>query len=252
MEHGASGLGWGGNSLALLILPLAFTGRLGRNVTFGRVQRAKERLLMSGTATPGGSNPSYGGPERRKNLPTLELWQENIKALNAAGLTNCQMRYALSGGNLSFFVRFENEVPVGKLNIIFPEVDHRILTGEGWAKFVLTVTINDEGRLVIETSGRYERDQVPLDVKILFERDIGLGVGIGTDQIQATDARNGEVSETSMREIIDEKLKDGERRYSRKDDEVTTVSIEGMVAIASRYLKQLATRRRVLKKDGPA
>jgi hypothetical protein len=207
---------------------------------------------MNGTANPGSGIPSYGGPERRRNLPTLELWQENIKALNAAGLTNCQMRYALAGGNLSFFVRFENEVPVGKLNLIFPEVDHSLLTGEGWSKFVLTVTINDEGRLVIDVWGRYERDQVPLDVKVVFIRDIGLGVGIGTDQIQATDVRTGELVEDSMRSIIDEKLKDGERKYSRKDDDVTSVSIEGMIAIANRYLKQLAARRRVLKKDGPA
>jgi hypothetical protein len=203
---------------------------------------------MNGTATTGSAGSQYGGQDRRKNLPTMELWQENIKALNEAHLTNCQMRYALAEDSLAFFVRFENEVPVGKLNIIFPEVDKRILAGEGWAKFVLTVTINDEGRLAIDAWGRYERDQVPLDVKVEFVRDIGLGVGIGTDLVQVTDARNGEVTETTLREIIDETLKDGERRYSRKEDDVTTVSVEGMIAISSRFLKQLAIRRKVLPK----
>lgn len=200
---------------------------------------------MNGSVKSGGAG-AYGGPDRRRNLPTMELWQENIKALNEAHLTNCQMRYALAEGSLAFYVRFENEVPVGKLNIVFPEVDKQILAGEGWAKFVLTVTINDEGRLAIDAWGRYERDAVPLDVKVEFVRDIGLGVGIGTDVVQATDARNGESVESTLHDIIDTTLKDGERRYSRKDDEVTTVSVEGMIAIINRYLRQHATARKVL------
>jgi hypothetical protein len=189
----------------------------------------------------------YTGPDRRKNLPTIELWQENIKFLNQSGLTNCQMRYALVSGKLSFFVRFENEIPIGKLDILFPEVDEKMLEAEGWSKFVLTITINDEGRLLIELWGHYERDGVPLDVKVDFARDIGLGVGLAMDQVAVTDTRNGEVTTATMKEIIDERLKDGERRYARKDDDVMNVSVEGMVAIGCRYLKQLAVRRRAIK-----
>ncbi len=100
---------------------------------------------MTAAHSPGQN--SYSGPERRKNLPTMDLWQENIKSLNSSRLTNCQMRYALSGDSLTFLVRFENEVPVGKLDLVFPELDHSALIAEGWQKFVLTIFINDEGQL---------------------------------------------------------------------------------------------------------
>jgi hypothetical protein len=191
---------------------------------------------------------NYKGPERRNELPTMELWQENIKSLNSNNLTNLQMRYALSGSDLTFLVRFENEVPSGKLDLVFPEMEHANLIEEGWQKFVLTIFINDEGELKIEMRGRYERDEVPLDVKLEFTRDIGMGVGIDIDVIQMTDTRSGESGETSLGEIIDEHLKDGERRYARKNDETTNVSVEGMVAILSRFLKQFSVSRRVLHK----
>lgn len=201
---------------------------------------------MTSADSTGGKN--YRGPERRSQLPTMELWQENIKSLNSNSLTNCQMRYALSGGDLTFLVRFENEIPVGKLDLVFPEMEHGALLSEGWQKFVLTIFINDEGQLRIEMRGRYERDEVPLDIKLEFTRDIGMGVGIDIDRILMTDTRNGESGETSMADIIDERLKDGERRYARKDDEVTSVSVEGMVAILARFLKQFSISRRVLQK----
>lgn len=188
----------------------------------------------------------YSGPERRKQLATLELWQENIKELNRGGLTNCQMRYALAAEQVTFIVRFENEVPSGQFSVIFPELDPQALTTDGWQKLVLTITINDEGRLVIELWGRYERDSVPLDVKLFFERDVGLGVGVAKDTMEATDARNAETIRASFQAILGETMKDGESRYARKGDEVNNVSVEGMLAILGRYLKQLAVSRRML------
>ncbi len=190
--------------------------------------------------------PGYKGPDRRTQLATMELWQENIKALNQAGLTNCQMRYALNDGAITFIVRFENEIPMGMFNFHFPEFDQAHLAAAGWVKFVLTITINDEGKLGIEMWGRYERDEVPLDVKMMFERDIGLGIGIAKDVISSTDDRNAEIVETSFQAIISEKMKDGEPRYSRKNDDVQSVSVEGMIAILGRFLKQLAVSRRML------
>lgn len=192
------------------------------------------------------SPPEYNGPERRKPLPTMELWQENIKALNQGGLTNCQMRYALNDDQITFIVRFENEVPAGKFDLVFPSLDPKALKVEGWQKLVLTITISDEGRMAVELWGRYERDEVPLDVKILFERDVGLGVGITRDSIEATDARTAETVKTSFQAVIGETMRDDERRYARKDDEVGTISVEGMVAVLGRYVKQLAVSRRHL------
>ncbi len=190
--------------------------------------------------------PDYQGPDRRKQLATMELWQENIKALNQSELTNCQMRYALNEGQITFIVRFENEIPMGNFDFRFPEFEQSTLTEAGWTKFVLTITINDEGKLAIEMWGRYERDQVPLDVRMLFERDIGLGVGIAKDSITATDDRNAETVETTFQDVVSEKMKDSEPRYARKDDDVQSISVEGMIAVLGRFLKQLAVSRRML------
>jgi|AMFO01.1.fsa_nt_gi hypothetical protein len=190
--------------------------------------------------------PSYTGPDRRKHLPTMELWQENIKALNQAGLTNCQMRYALNEGAITFIVRFENDIPTGSFDFTFPELDKTALTEAGWEKFVLTILVNDEGKLNIQMWGHYARDEVPLDVRMTFERDIGLGVGVLADEVLATDERTAETVKTTFADLLAERLKDGEPRYARKDDDVSNISVEGMISILGRYLKQLAVSRRVL------
>lgn len=187
----------------------------------------------------------YSGPERRKNLPTLELWQENIRALNQNNISNCQMRYAVTPDSLTFIMRFENEVPVGQLDFFFPDVDSKKVISDGWARFVLTVTVSDEGRLSVDIWGRYERDSVPLDVKVVFVRDIGMGVGIANDEISFTDARDSSSETTSFATVIDAKMRSGDRKFARKDDDVRQVSVEGMIAILARYLKDSAVRRRV-------
>lgn len=192
------------------------------------------------------STPTYAGPERRKQLPTMELWQENIKALNQNDLTNCQMRYALNDGAITFIVRFENEVPTGSFDFRFPEFEKAALTESGWQKFVLTILVNDEGKLSIQMWGHYERQEVPFEVRLTFARDVGLGIGVVTDEIMTTDERTAEGVKSSLAELIAERLKDGEPRYARTDDEVTNISVEGMVAILGRYLKQLAVSRRML------
>ncbi len=189
---------------------------------------------------------NYTGPDRRKNLPTLELWQENIKALNQLNLYSCRMRYAMTPDGITFLLRFEDQIPVGALQFVFPDVDRDRLVKEGWVRFVLTLTVTVEGTLAVDLWGRYERDTVPLDVKVAFVRDIGLGVGVGTDEVTFTDARDGTVVASSFKEIIEARLKTGEPKYARKDDRVHDISVEGMVAVLTRYLKDSAVRRRVL------
>jgi hypothetical protein len=190
--------------------------------------------------------PGYTGPERRKNLPTMELWQENIKALNRCQVSNCQMRYALTAEELAFLMRFEDQIPIGHLHFVFPEIDREKLVAEGWNKFVLTLSINDEGKLSVHIRGRYERDGVPLDVSVEFTRDIGTGVGVENDTVSFIDARDESRVDASLAEIIEVRLKSGDRKYARKDDEVSSVSVEGMVNIIARYLKDSAVRRRIL------
>ncbi|MCD6499165.1 MAG: hypothetical protein J7M25_12815 [Deltaproteobacteria bacterium] len=192
------------------------------------------------------SGQDYTGPDRRKNLPTMELWQENIRALNQCSLSNCQMRYALTSDELTFLVRFENEIPVGRLNFVFPDVDKDRLVGDGWKRFVLTVSITDEGRLSVDLWGRYERDSVPLDIKGKFVRDIGLGIGVAEDVVSFVDTRNGTTEDNTLQQILDTKLKSGEPKYARKDDSVSSISVEGMIAVLTRYFKDSAVRRRVL------
>jgi len=189
---------------------------------------------------------NYAGPDRRKNLPTMELWQENIRALSQCNLSNCQMRYALTADELTFLVRFENEIPVGRLNFVFPDVDKDRLVGDGWKRFVLTVSITDEGRLSVDLWGRYERDGVPLDIKGKFVRDIGLGIGVAEDVVSFVDSRDGSTEESTLQHILDTKLKSGESKYARKDDSVSSISVEGMIAVLTRYFKDSAVRRRVL------
>jgi hypothetical protein len=190
--------------------------------------------------------PGYTGPERRKNLPTMELWQENIKALNQCEVGNCQMRYALTPEELTFLMRFEDEIPVGHLHFVFPEIDRSSLVSQGWARFVLTLGISVEGELSVEIRGHYTRDNVPLDVRAKFVRDIGAGVGIATDEVSFIDKRDSSEHPTTLEAIMGEKLKSGDLKYARKDDDVRSVSVEGMVAILSRFFKDSAVRRRIL------
>lgn len=190
----------------------------------------------------------YSGPERRKNLPTMELWQENIRALNQCQVSKCQMRYALTAQELTFLMRFENEIPIGRLNFIFPSLEKDDIISEGWQTFVLTLGISEEGTLSVEIRGHYNRDGVPLDTRVRFVRDLGAGVGVAEDSVTFTDRRDGSSHPATLNEIIAIKLKSGEPKYARRDDDIKTLSIEGMVAVLCRYMKVSAVRRRVLPK----
>ncbi len=190
----------------------------------------------------------YSGPERRKNLPTMELWQENIRALSQCQVTGCQMRYALTPQELTFLFRFENQIPMGRINFLFPSIERESVVSECWQTFVLTLGISDEGKMSVEIRGFYNRDGVPLDVRVQFVRDLGVGVGIVEDSVSYTDRRDGSTHSSTLAEIISTKLKSGDPKYSRKDDDVKNISVEGMVAVLCRYMKVSAVRRRVLPK----
>ena len=102
--------------------------------------------------------------------------------------------------------------------------------------------------MFVEVRGRFERDAVPLDVKFEFLRTIRGGRGVGHDLVEFVDTRTREQVDTTMESVIDERLKDGTRKYCRKDDTLRDMSVEGFVAILTRYLKDSAIRRRVLPK----
>lgn len=199
-------------------------------------------------------NATYTAPdgkswaERRRVAPTsLELYRANTAALEAARVGSCQMRYSLVGEAISFYFRFENELPSGRIGFTFPVMYPENLIKEGWKKYFLTLDIHAGGQLVVEARGRFERDGVPLDVLGEFIRVVGGGPGVAHDQITWTDPRNKESVGTTMEALLDEKFKDGTPKYCRKGDSLRDLSIEGWVAVITRYAKDSALRRRAVK-----
>jgi len=187
-------------------------------------------------------------PERRRQAPSsIELYQANKQGLETAGVGACQMRWALVGEEISFFFRFEDELPSGRLAFIFPLMYPENLIKEGWKKYFLTLDITVENQLFVQARGRFERDGVPLDVTAEFLRVVGRGTGIGQDLIGWTDTRNGESSSSSMEEVLRAKFKDGTNKYCRGGDTLRDLSVEGYVAVLTRYIKDMALRRRALK-----
>lgn len=200
------------------------------------------------------SNPTYvstdgkSWPERRRQAPTsMELYKANADALEAAGVHACQMRFALVGEKVSFFFRFEDELPRGRLGFTFPMMYVENLMNEGWQKYFLTLDITREKQLAVEARGRFEREGVPLDVKADFLRVVGQGRGIGQDIIQWTDTRTHDADVYTMEEVLTAKFKDGTNKYCRGGDTLRDLSIEGYVAVLTRYAKDMAMRRRAIK-----
>jgi hypothetical protein len=187
--------------------------------------------------------------ERRNDaLPMKELYLRNVEALTACGMTAVEMRYALNETKASFIYTFEGQVPVGMLGLTFPRTYPDNLVAEGWKKFMLILDVIVEGQLGVKARGRYERDGVPLEVETELLRSWGQGARIVIDTVAFTDLRTKERFETSLETAINDKLKDGTRKFCRKEDNLIDMSVEGVVAIATRYLKDAALRRRVLKK----
>lgn len=187
-------------------------------------------------------------PERRRQAPTsIELYQANKQALETAGVDACQMRWALVGEEISFFFRFEDELPVGRLAFVFPLMYPENLIKEGWKKYFLTLDITAENQLFVQARGRFERDGVPLDVEAEFLRAVGHGTGIGRDEIIWTDARNRESSTHAMDDVLVAKFKDGTNKYCRGGDLLRDLSVEGYVAVLTRFVKDMALQRRALK-----
>ena len=187
-------------------------------------------------------------PERRRQAPTsIELYRSNAAALETAGVSQCQMRFAMVGEKISFFFRFEKELPRGKLEFVFPMMYVENLQKEGWTKYFLTMDITSDKELFVEARGRFERDGVVLDVVGQYLRVVGAGRGIGQDLVTWTDTRNGEMDTFNMEETLSAKFKDGTNKYCRGGDTLRDLSIEGYVAVLTRRVKDTALRRKAIK-----
>lgn len=192
---------------------------------------------------PGGIN----WQERRRIAPsTIELWKSNVSALEECGVKSCQMRYALIDGAQSFVFTFDQAVPAGRIGLTFPATYPENYVSEGWGKLVMTLDASVEKEMLVHIRGRYERDNVPLDVDVEFLRTLRGGKGVGKDVVATVDSRNQNLEQTSLETLIEEKNVDGMRKYCRKDDNLRDMSVEGFVAIVTRYLKDVAIRRRAL------
>ena len=205
-------------------------------------------MVSSGTTSsnsgaPGGINWA----ERRRVAPsTIELWKSNVSALQECGVASCQMRYALIDGKQSFVFTFNQAVPMGRIGLTFPATYPENYVTEGWTKLIMTLDATVEKEMLVHIRGRYERDSVPLDIDVEFLRTLRGGRGVGKDMVTTTDARNGQVEHTTLDDLIQEKNVDGVRKYCRKDDNLRDMSVEGFVAIITRYLKDVAIRRRAM------
>jgi len=201
----------------------------------------------------GGTTPSSGAPgginwtERRRVAPsTIELWKSNVTALQACNVDSCQMRYAFIDGKQSFVFTFNQAVPKGRLGLTFPATYPENYASEGWTKLIMTLDATVQKEMLVHIRGRYERDNVPVDVDVEFLRTIRGGRGVGKDTVSTTDTRNQQAEHTSLEALIEEKNVDGNRKYCRKDDNLRDMSVEGFVAIITRHLKDVTIRRRAL------
>ncbi len=187
-------------------------------------------------------------PERRRQAPTsMELYKANVTALEAAGVSACQMRFALVGEKVSFYFRFDGELPRGRLGFTFPMMYVENLINEGWTKYFLTLDISREGQLITEARGRFAREGVTLDVLGEYVRIVGQGRGVGQDLVTWTDTRNKEQGTFTMEDTLAAKFKDGTNKFCRGGDSLRDLSIEGYVAVLTRRVKDTALRRKAIK-----
>lgn len=203
--------------------------------------------MVSSGDTSGSAPGGINWEERRRVAPsTIELWKSNVAALEECGVQSCQMRYALIDGAQSFVFTFDQVVPAGRIGLTFPATYPENYQAEGWSKLIMTLDATVEKEMLVHIRGRYERDSVPLDVDVEFLRTIRGGKGVGKDLVTAVDTRNQQSEQTSLEALIDEKNVDGMRKYCRKDDNLRDMSVEGFVAIVTRFLKDVAIRHRAL------
>ncbi|MFH2009182.1 MAG: hypothetical protein ABI333_21515 [bacterium] len=201
--------------------------------------------MVSSSIPPSTGSDGINWQERRRQaLSTIELYKANLTALNACGVEACQMRYAFIGGEKSFLFSFEDEMPRGRIALTFPMTYPENYEAEGWKKLILTLDVSTDKQLLVSIRGRYERDEVPFDIDVEFLRTLRGGRGIGRDVVSVTDTRSGEVIDSSMEQVIEEKHADGNLKYCRKSDTLRDMSVEGFIAILSRYFKDCAIRRR--------
>lgn len=205
-------------------------------------------MVSSGTPpSSSGAPDGINWAERRRIAPsTIELWKSNVSALQACGVKSCQMRYALIDGKQSFVFTFNQAVPTGRIGLTFPATYPENYVNEGWSKLIMTLDATVEKEMLVHIRGRYERDNVPLDIDVEFLRTIRGGRGVGKDAVTTTDARNQQAEHTTLEALINEKNVDGNRKYCRKDDNLRDMSVEGFVAIITRHLKDVAIRRRAM------
>ncbi len=148
------------------------------------------------------------------------------------------VRLAVAGESRAIF-KFPG-VPGQPVDLPIPALEPEKYGIDGWLSISTTVEFSPgNARLVF--MGRFNAgEKVPWTVEVQLAKDTAGESGEDSFVIRG---RDGTVDATTIFDIMQVRLRSGDPKYARFSDTYPTLDVEGVLAIITRYVKDMAERK---------
>ncbi len=179
-----------------------------------------------------------------QDLPLSALLQPASDIVRASGLESI-VQVGFHQKNLfQFFIEFENGHPSGEIRPLFPELETEELFAEGWENISLELHLAVQ-KVTLVVRGYYFREPVPLDFSMTIVQGTN---GYLKDEVTIHDRRIQETETTSLKEIMDIRLKSGDPKYAGANDVYGSMALSREMKILNRFLRDWTISHRIIER----
>jgi hypothetical protein len=191
-------------------------------------------------------NPTQIDGNPIKELLFDELLPPGKDIVKACGIGKIVQRKVFTKDSSEFFIEFYNAVPRGEIVPLYPDFETDEVLDEGWQQVSVEYHYTNKD-VTFEINGFYFREPVPIDIKVSLTQSSS---GYVKDKVTINDRRTDEIDEeTSLKQIMEAKLKSGGSKYAGPKDQYGTMLVARIFRLLNRYLKDWSVRHRFLEKD---
>ncbi|MBU1238772.1 hypothetical protein KKF84_16875 [Myxococcota bacterium] len=190
-------------------------------------------------------NPAQIDGTPLRELPLSALIQPTNDIVTASGLRSFTQRGTYAKGRMNYFLELGTASPLGEIRPLFPEWEDEDLLSDGWenVSFSLEMAMN---KVTMVLEGFYQKPPVPVDVTLSITQGEG---GYLKDTLDIFDRRTGRDNMTSLKEIMETRMKSGDFKYAGAKDKYGEMNLDRILKVLNRYLKDWALMNRIIERD---
>ncbi len=191
-------------------------------------------------------NPAQIDGTPLRELPLSAFVQPANDIVTASGLRAVTQRGTYAKGRMNYFLELGTASPLGEIRPLFPEWEEEDLLADGWENCSFTLELA-QNKVTMILEGYYHKPPVPLDITLTLVQ--GPEGHYLKDTLSIFDRRVERETPSSLKEIMEARMKSGDFKYAGSNDVYGEMSLERMFKVLNRYLKDWALMNRILERD---